>query len=285
MTPALWGAITSLSWGTSDYIARFSGRAVTFQAATFGMLLTGSILLSIWMCTAGTPLVLATGGLWLILISGVSLMLATMWLYQSIVRGPISIAEPIVASYPVLIVVYSLIEGVRPSLLQWAAMAVTLLGVTIVAISAEHFVEEGVRTRRDLHITIGIAAASSFAYAVGIVAAQLAIPLYGNLQTTWLTRIVSLAALSLLFLGRRRTPRIPARWWPAVGAQGALDSGGFLALYQVGYGGGAEIAAVAASTYAVVTVLLAWIFLREAVRPLQWFGIALTFGGVAVLSL
>ena len=285
MTPALWGAITSLSWGTADYIARFSGRAVTFQAATFGMLLTGSILLSIWMWLSGATISLPPDGLWLIFVSGLSLTAATLWLYQSIVRGPISIAEPIVASYPVLIVVWSLVEGIRPSPLQWAAMVVTLIGVAIVAISAEHFVEEGVRTRRDLRITIGIAAASSLAYAVGIVAAQVAIPLYGNLQTTWLTRLVSLGALSLLFLGRRRAPRIPARWWPAVGAQGALDSGGFLALYQVGYGNGAEIAAVAASTYAVVTILLAWIFLHEAIRPLQWSGIALTFGGVAVLSL
>ena len=285
MTPALWGAITSLSWGTADYIARFSGRAVTFQAATFGMLLTGSILLSIWMWLSGATISLPPDGLWLIFVSGLSLTAATLWLYQSIVRGPISIAEPIVASYPVLIVVWSLVEGIRPSPLQWAAMAVTLIGVAIVAISAEHFVKEGVRTRRDLRITIGIAAASSLAYAVGIVAAQVAIPLYGNLQTTWLTRLVSLGALSLLFLGRRRAPRIPARWWPAVGAQGALDSGGFLALYQVGYGNGAEIAAVAASTYAVVTILLAWIFLHEAIRPLQWSGIALTFGGVAVLSL
>ena len=285
MTPALWGAITSLSWRTADYIARFSGRAVTFQAATFGMLLAGSILLSIWMWLSGATISLPPDGLWLIFVSGLSLTAATLWLYQSIVRGPISIAEPIVASYPVLIVVWSLVEGIRPSPLQWAAMAVTLIGVAIVAISAEHFVKEGVRTRRDLRITIGIAAASSLAYAVGIVAAQVAIPLYGNLQTTWLTRLVSLGALSLLFLGRRRAPRIPARWWPAVGAQGALDSGGFLALYQVGYGNGAEIAAVAASTYAVVTILLAWIFLHEAIRPLQWSGIALTFGGVAVLSL
>jgi drug/metabolite transporter (DMT)-like permease len=285
MTPALWGAITSLSWGTSDYIARFSGRAVTFQAATFGMLLTGSILLSIWVWVAQAPVRLPTEGLWLILVSGVSLTAATLWLYQSIVRGPISIAEPIVASYPVLIVVYSLVEGVRPSPLQWSAMAVTLIGVTIVAISAEHFVEQGVRTLRDLRITIGIAAASSLAYAIGIIAAQRAIPLYGDLQTTWLTRLVSLAALSLLLVGTRRTPRIPARWWPAVVAQGALDSGGFLSLYQVGYDNGAEIAAVAASTYAVVTILLAWIFLREAIRLRQWLGIALTFGGVAVLSL
>ncbi len=284
MTPALWGAVTSLSWGTSDYIARFSGRAVTFQAATFGMLLMGSILLSLWVWIVQAPVRLPMAGLWLILASGISLTAATLWLYQSIVRGPISIAEPIVASYPVLIVLYSLIEGVRPSPLQWAAMAVTLIGVAIVAVSAEHFVEEGVRTLRDLRITIVIAAASSLAYAIGIITAQRAIPLYGELQTTWLTRLVSLTALLLLFACRRRAPRIPARWWPAVGAQGALDSGGFLSLYQVGYDNGAEIAAVAASTYAVVTILLAWIFLREAIRPRQWLGIALTFGGVAVLS-
>src|SRR5262249_33318897 len=110
-------------------------------------------------------------------------------------------------------------------------MVVTLIGVAFVAVSAGHFVEEGVRTLRDLRITIVIAAASSLAYAIGIIAAQRAIPLYGELQTTWLTRLVSLAALLLLFVGRRRAPRIPVRWWPAVAAQGALDSGGGLARF------------------------------------------------------
>jgi drug/metabolite transporter (DMT)-like permease len=33
-----------------------------------------------------------------------------------------------------------------------------------------------------------------------------------------------------------------------------------------------------------VTVLLAWRFLAEPVRPVQWLGIITVFAGVAVLS-
>ena len=45
-----------------------------------------------------------------------------------------------------------------------------------------------------------------------------------------------------------------------------------------------QIAAVAGSAFGVVTILLARIFLKEAIPPLRWLGIAVTFVGVAALT-
>mgnify|MGYP001385446096 CR=1 FL=1 len=36
--------------------------------------------------------------------------------------------------------------------------------------------------------------------------------------------------------------------------------------------------------FGVLTILLAWRLLAEAVRPVQWAGIATVFAGIAVLS-
>ena len=65
---------------------------------------------------------------------------------------------------------------------------------------------------------------------------------------------------------------------------GLLDT---LALGLVMLAGGlahAEYAAVAASLFGVVTILLAWAFLGEKVRPRQWPGIALVFAGIGWLA-
>ena len=46
-----------------------------------------------------------------------------------------------------------------------------------------------------------------------------------------------------------------------------------------------EYASVASALFGVLTILLAWRLLAEAVRSLQWAGIATVFAGIAVLSL
>jgi len=44
------------------------------------------------------------------------------------------------------------------------------------------------------------------------------------------------------------------------------------------------VAAVVASGFGAVTVLLAWRFLKEPMSWRQWLGVALVFGGAAILT-
>ena len=46
----------------------------------------------------------------------------------------------------------------------------------------------------------------------------------------------------------------------------------------------AEYAAIASSLFGVITILLAWRFLGEAVAGRQWLGIAVVFAGIGVLA-
>ncbi|WP_119462411.1 DMT family transporter [Rhodospirillaceae bacterium SYSU D60014] len=285
MTPGLWGGVTALSWGTADFVARFSGRAVGHQSALFGMLLVGSAVLSLWVWLAEVPLHWAPAGLWLLGAAGMTTMLATLLLYQGLARGPLSVVSPIVGSYPALVVAFAVLAGARPDAVQWAAMAATLVGIIIVARSTGHFEEAGVASRGDLRKTVVIALGSAVAFAVAVSTAQLAVPIYGNLQTLWVTRVISLLSLLVLFLAQRAAPTVPLPWWPVLAAQGLLDAGGYLALYEGSYGEGAEIAAVTASTFGAVTAVLARLILREPIRAAQWIGIAVIFCGVAVLSI
>jgi drug/metabolite transporter (DMT)-like permease len=283
MSPAVWGGLCALAWGTADFVARFTGRAIGVQAALFGVLATGSIILSLWIWLAGARLVWPAGELWLLAANGLATVAATLLLYAGLARGPISVVSPIVGAYPVIVVGYAVLTGARPSLLQWLAMAATMVGVAIVARTAEE--SGGSAQRGGIRRTVLISLASAFGFAMALIVVQEAVPIFGNLQTLWVSRLVSLATMLLLFAARRQAAVPTARWWPLVAAQGLLDAGGYAFLYEGSTGEGSELAAVASSAFGAVTTVLAWLFLRERIGVAQAAGIVLIFAGVAVLSL
>jgi drug/metabolite transporter (DMT)-like permease len=82
----------------------------------------------------------------------------------------------------------------------------------------------------------------------------------------------------------RRKFRLPLRWWPVLALQGLLDVGAIVALLTGLAGEGAALASVATAPYAVVTVLLALIFLKEGIPAKQWGGISLVVISVAFLA-
>jgi drug/metabolite transporter (DMT)-like permease len=284
VNPALWGGLTAVSWGTADFAARFSGRALGHANALLGMLLVGSLVLTAWVIATDATLVWETSGWWMLLGGGIGVLVATLLLYQGLARGPVTIVAPIVGSYPALILIFAVILGARPTALQWLGSAAVMGGVIIVARTARHFEEPGVTSLAALRRTVMIALGSALAFALGLMAAQQAVPIYGELQTLWLTRLISLAGLVLMFLLSRQQLDLALRWWPVLIAQGLLDGGGYLALFAGSHGAGSELAAVTSSAFGAVTVLLGRIFLREAMTWPQWGGIAFIFAGVATLS-
>jgi len=284
VTAGLLGAIAAVIWGSADFIARFTGRALGYDSALLGMLIAGAIGLTLWIWLGAEPVHWHATGWWLIAASGLAVMVGSLFLYNCLARGPVTIVAPIVGSYPALIVVLLLILGARPSVMQWAGMAGCLAGVVIVSRSAGGFETSAGYTRHDLRITVALALVAALCFAVALAAGQAASATFGASTTSWLTRLTSLGLLLLLFLGRRRMPRLPLRWWPALAAQGTLDSGAYVFVFAATSGEGAAIAAVTSSGFSAVTVILARVILREQMSLAQWFGTALIVAAVAVLS-
>ena len=283
MNAALWGTFSALSLGGADFIARFSSRALGAVNALFGMLLAGVVLLSLWVWVTGHPLVWTSSGLWLLAINGISTTLMTVLLYAALARGPVSVVAPIVASYPVLVLVLAVALGFRPSAAHWVAVGTTVAGVLMVAGAATHKVNQP-QSRRELLGTLLISALSCLFYAALVSAGQAAVPIYGDTQTLWVGRLISLVTVCILFVLPSARKRLEPAWWPILGAQGLLDAGGYLMLFTGSAGEASAIAAVTGSTFGVVTTLLARFILNEEIRPLQWTGILLVFAGVATLS-
>ena len=133
MTPGLWGALSAVTWGTCDFLARFTGRAAGYVNALLGMLFASSVFLSLWLVLSGADLVWASSSVVLLVVAGVCSLIGYLFLYWAFTRGPVSVAAPIAGSYPALVVLIAVVMGSRPSALQWAGTAITLVGVIVVA--------------------------------------------------------------------------------------------------------------------------------------------------------
>ena len=93
------------------------------------------------------------------------------------------------------------------------------------------------------------------------------------------------AGLGVILLALRPTGiRAALTRWPTLIAMGCLDGMALSSVIAAGSLPEATYASVASSLFGVVTIVMAWAFLKEAVRPLQAAGIALIFTGLARLA-
>ena len=286
MGGVLWGCLSALCLGSADFMSRFGTRALGARSVYLFVLAIGGSALTLAVLASAAPLVWSPLGFALAALHGVSVVVMSVLLYTALARGPMSMVAPIVAAHPVLVLAFAWATGARPELEQWLAMAAIVAGVVWVARHArpEGAKADGDQDRAVQRRTIVLAAGASVAYALIIISGQAAVPYLGELQTTWIGRLVGLAALLGLFAVRRERPRCTVRWLPFLFLLGLLDTSGYLALFAGSTGAHPEATAVAASTFGVVTVVLARLVLREPVAGRQWAAIALVFGGVAALA-
>ena len=283
---ALLGTGAAASWGVGDYAARFIGRAIGVPQAMLGIMLVGSFVAGLYVVASGETLVWELSGLWLLALNGVATLLAMSMLFDALTRGPVSLGSPMVSSYPAIAVPMTVVLGARPEPIHWMAMATTLGGVWLVAL-AVYRIEGGDRPeyapavlRRAVLMAIG----SAFLFAIALIAADHAIERYGLPMTLLSARAVGVLVMCGVFLVMRRAPHMPVRSWPLLGLLALVDTLGYVCVYAGLALPNGEFAIVTSSAYSVVTILLARIFLREQVVPLQWLGVAIVIAGIGTLS-
>jgi drug/metabolite transporter (DMT)-like permease len=286
MNAALWGCLTALGWGMGDFVARYTGSALGPAVALTAMLTASALGLTLLVPLVGHQFVFPSSGLIYLVASGLGVSVATLLLYWGLARGPVSIVAPIVGSFPAFNLALAVIQGERPSGLEWLLMAGVMSGVVIVARAGSAFEGEGRLSRAALRGTIAAALTSSVLFALTVAALEAAAPYYGELQAVALGRWIgaALALVIVLVLHRGSPPAIPLRWWPLLLLQGSLDGGAYVALAIGTQSEGGVITTVVGSGFSAVTVILARVVLREPMTAAQWGGVGLIVSGVAVLS-
>lgn len=285
----LLGLLTALSWGGSDFIARFATQRVGTLRTMLYMQATGFVLLTIFLPWLGGWGHLADGSgwrpwAWGLLAGGINAC-ATLTFYRAFEIGRISVVAPVSASYPALTLLISWMSGEHLTSVRVAGIVLTLVGVVIVAgFEKTSAKSDAAGQRNGRGIGWAIAAAILFALLFWLLGIRV-IPQVGATQAVWLIRLTSaVLGLVAVVLAKQsiRLPRGEVRWM-ALG-MGAMDTAAFvfsnhgMQMEQI------AVISVLGSLYGAVTVALAAVFLGERISRWQFAGIVTIFAGILLIS-
>lgn len=218
--------------------------------------------------------------IWLSLGAGVFFVIATLGLYYAFQRGPVRLVAPLIAGYPILSVGLAASQGTAISPSQWVAVIAIVTGVATVAALSD--TQEDTPPKGPT-ILFALIAAIGFAgtFALGQAAAEIS----GEMTTTLVTRILAVGLVSVLFVALKQPfwPGRPALPWLI--AMGIADGIALLCVLSAGGMADPQYAAVTSSMFGLLTILLAWLFLKEKMTVPQWGGCLIAFCGVGYLAL
>ena len=281
---ALWGAGSAVAWGIGDFSARFSSERTGVAVTTFWMMFSGLCFTLLYMALDGIPIHWTLDRLWFLVIAGIGITSATGIFYAALTRGPVSIASPIVASYPAIALPISIVTGARPGLWEWVAMIITLIGVWIATQNKKITNDEDKYSKKYIGQTslLALSAATIFAFAISSL--DIAIESYGPTTSLLGVRVIGILCFIGWFFYQRQLPTAKFSSWWLLALVGLLDTIGHLFLYIGLDSEHGEYAIVASAAYTIITVILARFFLNESISKTQWIGILLVVGGIASLT-
>jgi drug/metabolite transporter (DMT)-like permease len=287
------GLVGAVCWGVADFIARFASRRVGAYRTLLFMQAFGFVGLSAYLSwTHGFAQIAAHGWKpWVFgAIAGLLNMIASLALYYSFQIGVMSVVAPVSSSYPALTVALALLSGEHIQALRGVGLAITLVGVVLASTSFAadnadaHADASPAYARLAKGVVWAIVAAVGFGFLFWFLGFHV-VPVLGSVISVWMIRLTSFTVLVLAAAPARQDIALPhgAVWWMLAGV-GLLDTAAFVFNNAGLYTGQVSVVSVLASLYGAVTVVLAWIFLRERLDLSQWLGIALIFAGIVLVS-
>jgi drug/metabolite transporter (DMT)-like permease len=274
----LLGTLAALAWGVHDMVVRIVSPRGNIAPLLFMALLAGTALLAPVALLADRGHPLPYPSLALALLAGLAFAAASVGLYRAFAIGPVRLVAPICGSYPVLSLAIAALQGRPAALWEWLAVLAIISGLALAASEGEDE-PTGPRGQAVLWALVG---ATGFALTFAF--AQRAASGGGELTVTVLARLAALGCVAgWLILARIPLASARALWRPLV-LLGALDATAISLVVVAARFPSPEHAAVASSVFGLVTILLAWRFLGEAMRSTQWLGVLIVFAGIAAIA-
>jgi drug/metabolite transporter (DMT)-like permease len=281
MSALTLGLIAAVMWGFHDVCVRFVSKKTPLMASLLTVLVIGTVFHLGVMGVQQSALVPNASVLGISTLSGVFFLAASLGLYGAFQRGPVKLVSPIIASYPNLSIAWAAWNGVSISAPQLGAVVLIILGVSLVAALSDD--SDGDVPPMGKTIAYSILASVGFAgtFALG----QMASAQAGELPVTLVTRLVAIALLLIGILALR-LPVWPGRAaLPVLSLMGVADGIALLMINSAGHLPDAQYAAVASSMFGLLTIVFAWIFLKERLSTVQWLGCLIAFAGIGYLAL
>ena len=274
------GMIAACAWGVHDFCIRFVSQRGGILPAIATVMVGGALFLLPISGAFGNWSAMTLQSFGLSVISGAVYLVGCISLYKAFGIGPVRVVAPIVGSYPILSIGWAALMGQPVLWDQWLAVGCVIMGVAIVGMLSDHSESDGSQ-RAAIGWSLVGAGGFAMAFAVGHLATQVG----SELPVILVTRL-SAATGAITLLALSSGAKIPERSaWPLLALMSLLDALALGIVIAAGNLYRPEFAAVAASTFGIITIILAWLFLKERMTGGQWFGVAVCFLGIGYLVL
>ncbi len=280
MTAVVLALLSSVSWGTADFMGGLISRRLNVVAVL--VLSQGPMLVPLvaWGLLSGDPV--TAKGVVLGAVAGAAGAIALTAFYRALSIGTMSIVAPISAAGAIVPVVAGLIGGDRPGTLQTLGIVAAIAGVIAASREAPHADADDAADARQ-SVLLALVAAAGFGTFLWVMdpASSASVP-----WALVAARTTSSALLGIVVLVRAidLRPALAPRSFGVVLLVGGLDVGAN-ALYATALGSGLlSVVSVLGSLYPVMTVVLARIVLGERVRRIQEVGVVSVLAGVALIA-
>jgi drug/metabolite transporter (DMT)-like permease len=276
----LFALAAAVSWGVSDFMGGLFARRIAIasvllisQAVGFTVLLVVAVLLR------GAP-TLDVQAIGFAMAASAAGMIGIAALYRGMAVGMISIVAPISATGAALPVVFGFVRGERAAPLQMLGIALALVGIVLASRTPTNTSEPaGPILARGVGLAM-LAAVGFGAFFILLHEASAVDVLWaGTVQRLTGVGIMALAAIVL-----RSPVSVPRNRLPGLIAVGVLDTAANVLYGFASTSGLVSIAAVLASLFPVVTVILARLVLLERLARVQSSGVVLALTGVALIA-
>lgn len=280
---ALLALLSSLSWGTSDFMGGLAARRVGAVRVLAVSYPAGAVLIT-FLSLVVIPGEWSSGTVSIGLVAGIVGALAIGLLYAALSRGQMGIVSPITAVLSGAVpVVVGVVSG--ESLSTLALGGVVVAGVAVVLVSRE----SGPHRRTPVRAVV-LAVGSGLAigvYLSVIGTAPVNSGIWVATMGRWFSTIFVLAILWILILRSRNTDdlRRPSYPWNLALAAGGLDALANAIFQLAAQRGLLAIVAVIGSLYPAATVILARVLLKETLSRVQLTGVILALLAAATLAL
>ena len=278
-----FGLAAALCWGTSDFVAKISAERIGALRTSLFLQYIGSILLvliivqdipRIWQFPTATYFTLGLGAI---------NAAASYSLFKGFEVGQLSIISPIVSSYPALSTVLAvLFLNEHVSSIRIAAILAILVGIVLVSIQRRRERLD----KRQLASGVGYAMIVFLALGFMFFALKFVVGNLGAFLPTLLVRLMSATILTgtLILTPRTRSRGNWSSYLPLVLIIGIVDTFGNIT-YNLGILGGAvSVVATISGLFSAVTVILAFVVLKERLAAHQVIVLLTILVGVSIIG-
>ena len=288
MSGIIWGLLAAVFIGVSDAVARSTTQKVSISILILAVMSLSTVGLSVlFMFTDDWPRWHAYA--WAVsAASGALNIVALIFLYKALERGPVAVASPAASSFTVMLVAMNAFAGQPFSLAQGLAIALVFGGVIMLSRPAKNPSSEPDYDAAWLRTTALLGLATAFTVSLRMFFAQEASAELGPMPALYLNRLFALISVLMLVvwqLQKGQKLNIPkGKVAVLVFAQATLEVAALWAFLMGSQGDGRIAASIGFAAFAAITTLTAWLWLGEKVATQRWIWIAVIGLGIILAS-